>query len=100
MGIKSIMHVTGKNDIDEITLRAPENTILDAKNEISPGTFVFEHCVPSKRLGKKTYTRLLDGEMQARGVGVLPSVDIGRRSELSNEVAIDVLVINLSAGGG
>ena len=34
--------------------------------------------------------------MQARGVGVLPSVDVGRRSELNDEVVIDVLVINLS----
>ena len=53
VGIQSIMHFSGKKDVDEITLHAPENTILDAKNEISPGTFVFEHSVPSKWLGKK-----------------------------------------------
>ena len=38
----------------------------------------------------------LGGELESRGVGVLPSVDIGRKSELTKDVVIDVLVINLS----
>ena len=73
-----------------------KNTILNAKDEKSPGVFLYEQSVPSKWLGQKVLMKPLGGEMEARSVGVLPSVDMGRKSELSQNVVIDVLVINLS----
>ena len=55
LGIKSIMHFAGKDDVDEITVRSPEDIILNAKSNVSPGTYVYECSVPSKWLGHKVY---------------------------------------------
>ena len=96
LGIKAVMHFAGKDDVDEITVRSPEDLILNAKSNVSPSTYVYKCSVPSKWLGHKVYTRSLEGDLQARGVGIVPSVDIARRSELTNEVVIDMLMINLS----
>ena len=96
VGVQSIKHFTGLNRVNEMTLRIPEDTILNEKNEISTCVFLYEQSVPSKWLGQKVFMKPLGGEMETRGVGVLPSVDVGRRSELSKNVVIDVLVINLS----
>ena len=84
VGVQAVKQITGLNDVNKISLRIPEDTILNAKDEISARVFLFEHSVPSKWLGQKVFMKPLGGEMEARGVGVLPSVDVGRRSELNS----------------